>query len=98
MKRKLEEMEERDRQFVRAVRALTIAKGTTITYIDASTNISGYRFNMLLFCNTGASVDICSMKTVRKREARLECKQMASNIVAVQGGAMHLVGTDCFYL
>ena len=85
----LEEMEERDKELVRAVRAPAVAKETEITFIDASTTRAGDKFNMSLFCDTGAAIDICSMKTVMKRGARLEYKQTASNIQDVQRGVIH---------
>ena len=38
------------------------------------------------------------MTTVMKRGGRVEYKQMADNIVDVQGGSIHLLGTTKFYL
>ena len=66
----LEKMEENDKMLVRAVRGLVVQIGSAITFIDTSATITWDRFNMLLFCNTGLIINICSMKTARKRGAR----------------------------
>ena len=70
----VENMEVEDKQLIRAIRGPAIQRGTAITFIDASTSIAGDKFNLSLFCDTGAAIDVCSMDTVIKRGAKIEYK------------------------
>ena len=68
----IENIEEEDKQLVRAIRGPAMQRETAITFIDACMTIAGDKFNMSLFCDTGAAIDVCAMDTVVKRGAKIE--------------------------
>ena len=73
-------------------------RGQAIQRIDASAEIRGTKFSIPLFCDTGASIDITSAKTVRKRGINIDYRTIPQKIVDVQGNTIKLLGTATFYL
>ena len=73
-------------------------RGQAIQWIQASAQVRGTQFWMPLFCDTGASIDIISVQTARRKGVKVDCKFIPQHIVDVQGNAIKLAGTATFYL
>ena len=73
-------------------------RGQALQWIEASAHVSSDRFDIPLFCDTGASIDITSAATARKRGVHIDFKDIPQKIVDVQGKSISLLGTATFFL
>ena len=67
--------------------------------MEASGTKRGSKFDLPLFCNTGAGLDICSLKTAKLMGLKIHFDpQNPQNIYDVSGNNIQRVGFVVFYI